>query len=119
MKEETMENLIPTYRDAVFSQGGAIVASPGDKIFIRVLLDNRQEVSDQNFHVWVKAKLKSMNYTTVILHEVALIGTFENEQKQKVYEEGFDDLKNRFRGTKTKTLKKDGHWLIVLSGINS
>ena len=73
MKEETMENLIPTYRDAVFSQGGAIVASPGDKIFIRLLLDNRQEVSDQNFHVWVRAKLKSMNYTTVILHEVALI----------------------------------------------
>ena len=100
MKEETMENLIPTYRDAVFSRGGAILASPGDKIFIRLLLDNRQEVSDQNFHVWVKAKLKSVNYTTVILDEVALVGTFESEQKQKLCEESFDALKNRFRGTK-------------------
>ena len=90
-----MKELIPKYRDAVFSQEGGILASTGDKIFIRLLLDNRHEVSDQNFHVWVKAKLKSVNYNVVILDEVVLVGKFESERKQKICDENFDALKRR------------------------
>ena len=46
IKEETMAlaELVPKYRDKVLSQDGGILASAGDKIFIRLLLDTKQVV---------------------------------------------------------------------------
>lgn len=39
-----LAELVPKYRDKVLSQDGGILASAGDKIFIRLLLDTKQVV---------------------------------------------------------------------------
>ena len=82
-------------------------------------MDNKHEESDQNFHVWVKGKLKSVNHNAVTLDKIVVMGKFECEKKQKICDDNIDALKNRFRGSKTITLKKEDHWLIVPNGETS
>ena len=41
--------LVTKFRDKVISPEGAILANAGDKIFLKLLLDHNQGISDQNF----------------------------------------------------------------------
>ena len=111
-----LADLVTKFRDKVISPEGGILASAGDKIFIRLLLDHKQGVSEQNFHLWIKGKVKSIHHNAVTVDEIALVNKFEDERKQKICDESFDSLKSRFRGSRTITLKKDEDWLIVPSG---
>ena len=114
-----LTELVTKFRDKVISPEGAILANAGDKIFLKLLLDHKQGISDQNFYLWIKAKVKAIHHNAVTVDEVVLVNKFEDDRKQKVCDENFDTLKSRFRGSKTITLKKDENWLIVPNGQTS
>ena len=60
-----LADLVTKFRDKMISSEGGILASAGDKIFIRFLLDHKQGVSEQNFHLWIKGKVKSIHHNAI------------------------------------------------------
>ena len=114
-----LAELVTKFRDKVIASDGAILANISDKIFIKLILDHWQGISDENFYIWIKAKVKAVHHNAVTVDEVGLVNKFEDDRKQKVCDENFDSFKSRFRGTKTITLKKDGNWLVVPNGQTS
>ena len=114
-----LADLVTKFRDKVISPEGGILANAGDKIFLRLLLDHKQGILEQNFHLWIKGKVKSIHHNDITVDKIVLVNKFEDERKQKICDESFDSLKNRFRGSRTITLKKDEDWLIVPSGQTS
>ena len=114
-----LNELVLKFRDKVIGSDGAIQANVGDKIFLRLILDQRQAISEENFYIWIKAKIKGVFHNAVSVDEVELVNKFDDDKKQKIVEENYDSFKSRFRGTKTITLKKDGNWLVVPSGQTS
>ena len=114
-----LNELVIKFRDRVIGSDGAIQANIGDKIFLKLILDQRQDISEENFYIWIKAKIKGVFHNAVFMDEVGLVNKFEDDKKQKIVEENYDSFKSRFRGTKTITLKKDGNWLVVPSGQSS
>ena len=114
-----LPDLVTKFRDKVISPEGATLANAGDKIFLRLLLDHKQGISEQNFHLWIKGKVKAIHHNAITVDEIVLDNKFEDDRKQKVCDESFDTLKSRFRGSKTITLKKDEDWLIVPNGQTS
>ena len=114
-----MEDYIQKCRNDIIAQDGNVQAAKGDKIFIKSLIDVKQDESDSNFFTWVKAKIDIVKGYAVGISEVVLIGKFQNEEKQAVIDANIETLRNRFRGNKTITLLKDDHWLIVPGGKHS
>ena len=55
-----LADLVTKFRDKVISSEGAILANASDKIFLRLLLDHKQGISQQNFHLWIKGKVKAI-----------------------------------------------------------
>ena len=110
-----LNELVLKFRDKVIGSDGAVQANIDDKIFLNLILDQRQPPSEENFNIWVKAKIKGVFHNAVSVDDVELINKFDDDKKQKIVEENYDSFKSRFRGMKTVTLKKDGNWLIVLS----
>ena len=118
-----LNEVVVKFRDKAIASNGAILANIGDKIFLKLILDHRQGISEENFYIWIKAKVKGVYHNAVSVDEVGLVNKFEDDRKQKICEENYDSFKSRCRGTKTITLKKDGNWLVVpnrqTSGISS
>ena len=114
-----LNELVIKFRDRVIGSDGAIQANIGDKIFLKLILNQRQDISEENFYIWIKAKIKGVFHNAVTVDEVGLVNKFDDDRKQKIIEENYDSFKPRFRGTKTITLKKDGNWLVVPSGQTS
>ena len=82
-----LTELVTKFRDKVISPEGAILANAGDKIFLKLLLDHKQGISDQNFYPWIKAKVKAIHHNAVTVDEVVLVNKFEDDRKQKVCDE--------------------------------
>ena len=108
------QELVAKYRDGLLGQGGSVRAAPGDKLFIKVFLNPIQTPGDPTcFKVWVKGRVAKAFYDSVQLEEIVLVNRFENEETQRICEENFNDIKKRFRGSKTIVLKKDDSWILV------
>ena len=55
-----LNELVLKFRDKVIGSDGAVQANVGDKIFLRLILDQRQAPSEENFNIWIKAKIKGV-----------------------------------------------------------
>ena len=68
----------------MIASDGAILANIGDKIFLKLILDHRQSISEENFYIWIKAKVKGVHHNAVSVDEVGLVNKFEDDRKQKI-----------------------------------
>ena len=72
-----------------------------------------------NFKVWVKGRVTKVYHDSVQVEDILLVNKFEDDSKQKVCDDNFDNIKKRFRGSKSIVLKKDESWIIVPSDLKT
>ena len=112
--------LVSKFRDRIIAPDGSITSTPGDKIFIKLTLDPKQAPCDlTNFKVWVKGRVTKVYHDSVQIEDVLVVNKFEDDSKQKVCDDNFDNIKKRFRGSKSIVLKKDESWIIVPSDLKT
>ena len=108
------QELVAKFRDDRLGPGGALKAAAGEKLFIKVNLFQGKAPSDQsNFKVWVKGRVAKSYFDSVQLEDIGVVNKFENEEKQRVCKENFNEIEKRFRGAKTIKLNKDESWILV------
>ena len=114
------QELVSKFRDRNFAPDGSIIAKVDDKIFIELILDPKKAPCDvTNFKVWVKGKVTKAYHDSVNVEDILLVNKFEDSSKQKVCEDNFDEIKKRFRGSKSIQLKKSENWIIVPGDIKT
>ena len=108
------QELVSKFRDGLLGPGGSVKSAAGEKLFIKVNLFPVQAPSDQtNFKVWVKGRVAKAYFDSVQLEDIGLVNRFENEERQRICKENFNEIEKRFRGAKTIVLKKDESWILV------
>ena len=114
------QEFVSKFRDRNFASDGSITSTPGDKIFIELILDPKKAPCDlTNFKVWVKGKVTKVYHDSVQVEDMLVVNKFEDDSKQKVCDDNFDDIKKRFRGSKSIMLKKNESWIIVPSDMKT
>ena len=78
------QELVAKFRDDRIGSGGALRATAGDKLFIKVYLFQNETPSEQNFKVWVKGRVSKALFDSVQLEDIGVVNKFENEEKQKI-----------------------------------
>ena len=68
-----LNELVLKFRDKVIGSDGNVQANVDDKIFLNLILDQRQPPSEDNFNIWIKAKIKGVFHNAVSVDDVELV----------------------------------------------